>query len=63
MGPWELLMIVLAMELLLGASRLQRMVGSLGEGIGRPCCTLHERSQLGNPDATLEAGNDSPPGR
>jgi Sec-independent protein translocase protein TatA len=62
-GPGELLMIVLTMGLLLGATRLPQMAGSLGEGIGEPRCALHEGSQLGKPDTSQGPGNGIPPER
>ena len=62
-GPWGLLIIVLAIGLLFGAKRLPQMARGLGEGIREFRSALHEGSQPGTPHATQEPGTDSPPGR
>ena len=62
-GPWELLIIVLAIGQLFGANRLPQMARSLGEGIREFRSALHEGSQPGNLHATQEPGTNSPPGR
>jgi TatA/E family protein of Tat protein translocase len=50
-GPWELLIIVLAIGLLVSANGLPQMARSLGEGIRELRSALHESSQPGNPEA------------
>ena len=60
-GPWELLIIVLAIGLLVGANGLPQMARSLGEDIREFHSALHESSQPGNPPTTQELNADSPP--
>jgi sec-independent protein translocase protein TatA len=60
-GPWELLIILLAIGLLFGATRLPTMARSLGEGIREFRSALHEDSQPSNPDAAQEPRTESPP--
>jgi sec-independent protein translocase protein TatA len=62
-GPWELLIIVLAIGLLFGANRLPQLARGLGEGIGELRSAPHQRSQPGSPGATQEPGADPPPER
>jgi TatA/E family protein of Tat protein translocase len=62
-GPWELLIIVLAIGLLFATDRLPQMARSLGEGIREFRSAVHEGSQPSNPAATQEPGTDSPPER
>jgi sec-independent protein translocase protein TatA len=62
-GPWELLIIVLAIGLLFGADRLPQMARSLGEGIREFRSAVHEGSRPSHPAATQEPGTDSPPER
>jgi Sec-independent protein translocase protein TatA len=62
-GPWVLLIIVLAIGLLFAADRLPQMARSLGERHPRVPQRLHEGSQPGNLHATQEPGTNSPPGR
>jgi sec-independent protein translocase protein TatA len=59
-GPWELLIIVVAVALLFGANRLPQMARSLGEGIREFRNALHEESQPSNPPATQEPSADGP---
>jgi TatA/E family protein of Tat protein translocase len=51
-GPWELLIIVVAVGLLFGANLLPQMARSLGERIREFRHALHEGSQPSNPPAT-----------
>jgi TatA/E family protein of Tat protein translocase len=60
-GPWELLIILLAIGLLFGATRLPKLAHSLGEGIREVGSALHDGTQASNPDAAHEPGADSPP--
>ncbi len=62
-GPWELLIIVLAIGLLVGANGLPRMVRSLAEGICEFRSALHESSQPSNPPTTQKLNVDRPPER
>jgi sec-independent protein translocase protein TatA len=62
-GPWELLIIVLAIGLLFGADRLPQMARSLGEGTREFRSAVHEGSRPSHPAATQEPGTDSPPER
>ena len=60
-GPWELLIIVVAVGLLFGADRLPQLAHSPGEGIQAFRHALHEESRLSNPPATQEPSTDGPP--
>ena len=62
-GPWELMIIVVAIGLLFGANRLPQMARSLGEGIREFRRALHEESRPNNPPATQEPSADGPPER
>ena len=60
-GPWELLIIVVAVGLLFGANRLPQLARGLGEGIREFRHALHEESQPSNPPATQEPSADDSP--
>ena len=62
-GPWELLIIVVAVGLLFGADRLPQMARNLGEGIREFRRALHDGSQPSKPPATQETSADGPPAR
>jgi TatA/E family protein of Tat protein translocase len=60
-GPWELLILLLAIGLLSGATRLPKLAHSLGEGIREFRSAVHDGTQASNPEAAQEPGADSPP--
>jgi sec-independent protein translocase protein TatA len=62
-GPWELLIVVLAIGLLFGSDRLPQIARSLGEGIREFRSALHEGSHHPDNPATQEPRGDRPPGR
>jgi TatA/E family protein of Tat protein translocase len=60
-GPWELLIMLLAIGLLFGTTRLSKLACSLGGGIWEFRSAVHDGTQASNPDAAQEPGADSPP--
>jgi|SoiMethySBSTD1v2_1073268.scaffolds.fasta_scaffold546242_3 sec-independent protein translocase protein TatA len=62
-GPWELLIIVVAIGLLFGANRLPQMARNLGEGIREFRNALHDENPPDTAPPTHKPSADGPPER